>query len=86
MKENLLSHSCFSQSYKVDNCGIIANFVFPYICSFLLYFLQLFLVNVKLEIKGYMRIIFEGQLLLVQLILIIAEPNRSWQCWHSCVA
>ena len=30
-------HSSFSQTYKVGNVGIIANFVFPYICSFHLY-------------------------------------------------
>ena len=28
--------SGFSQTHKIDNIGIIANFVFPYICSFLL--------------------------------------------------
>ena len=29
-------HSNFSQTHKVGNVGTIANFVFPYICSFLL--------------------------------------------------
>ena len=27
----------FSQTHKIDNIGTIANLVFPYICSFLLY-------------------------------------------------
>ena len=30
-------NSSFSQTHKVGNVGIIANFVFIYICSFLLY-------------------------------------------------
>ena len=51
-------HSSFSQTHKVGNVGIIANFVFPYICGFLLYLHQLMLVNVKLEIKGQMGITF----------------------------
>ena len=40
----------FSQTYKI---GINANFVFPYICSFLLYLYQIMLVNVKLDISRY---------------------------------
>ena len=50
--------SSFSQTHKVGNVGIIANFVFPYICSFLLCWHQLMLVNMKMEIKGHMRITF----------------------------
>ena len=53
-----ISFSSFSQTHKVGNVGIIANFVFPYIFSFLLYLHQLMLVNVRLEIKGHMRITF----------------------------
>ena len=53
------SHSSFSQTHKVGNVGIIANFVFPYIGNFLLYLHNyIILVNVKLEIKGHMRITF----------------------------
>ena len=51
-------YSSFSQTHKDDNVGIVVNFVFPYICSFLLYLHQLMLVNVKLEITGRMRITF----------------------------
>ena len=50
----------FSQAHKVGNVGVIANFIFLYISSFLLYLHQLMLVNVKLEIKGWMRITFHG--------------------------
>ena len=52
--------SSFSQTHKVGNVGIIANFVFLLIGSFLLYFYHLMHVNVKLEIKGYKRITFQG--------------------------
>ena len=55
MKQN---HSSFSQTHKNGNVGIIANFVLPYICSFHFYLHQLMLVNVKLKIKGYIRITF----------------------------
>ena len=58
MEQQKQSHSSFSQTHKVGNVGIIANSVFPYICSFFLYLHQLILVNVKLEIKGHMRITF----------------------------
>ena len=44
---NYQQHSCFSQSHKVGNIGIIVNFVFPYIPSFLLYLQQMLSVNVK---------------------------------------
>ena len=44
------NHSSFSETHKVGNVGIVANFVFPYICSFHVYLYQLMLVNVKLEI------------------------------------
>ena len=53
-------HSSFSQTHIGGNVGFIANFVFPYICSFLLYSHQVMLINVILEIKGFMRISFQG--------------------------
>ena len=78
--------SCFSQSHKVGNVGIIANFVFTYICSFLLYLQQMISVNMKLEIKGYMGIIFQGQMPYWNSWFLMAELKQSWQCWHSCIA
>ena len=54
--------SCFSPSHKIGNVGIIANFIFPYICSFLLYFQQMMSVYSKLEIKGYKRITYEDHI------------------------
>ena len=59
----ILNHISFSQSHKVGNVGIIDNFVFLYICSFLFHLQQMMSVNVKLEMKGYMRIIFQGFML-----------------------
>ena len=39
MTKNVIdsSQSDFSQTHKIGNIDIIANFVFPYICSLLLY-------------------------------------------------
>ena len=60
----VMMNSSFSQTHKVGDVGIIANFVFPYICSFLFHLHQLILLNVKLEIKGYVRIIFQNFIVL----------------------
>ena len=49
--------SGFSQTHKVDNIGIIANFVFRYICSFL-HYLHHVEIDVKLDASEYKRIIF----------------------------
>ena len=58
IKENV--NSSFSKSYKIGNIGIIANFVFPYICSCLLYLYKMMLVSVKLDVCGYQRITFQS--------------------------
>ena len=50
--------SGFSQMHKIGNIGINANFVFSYICSFLLYFYHMISVNIKLDVSGYKRITF----------------------------
>ena len=42
-------YSSFSQTHKVGNNGINANFVSPYFCSFLHYLYLKMLINVKLE-------------------------------------
>ena len=54
-----LLNSTFSQTHKVGNNGINANFVLPYICSFLHYLDHVMLVNVTLDISGYKQIIFQ---------------------------
>ena len=48
--------------HKIDNVGIIANFVFPYICHFLLYFYHMMFVNGKLDISGCKSSTFQGSL------------------------
>ena len=58
----------------------------PYICSFRLYLHQLMVVNVKLDIKGYMRIVFQGYMLNWTRGLLMAEVKLSWQCWYSHIA
>ena len=78
-------YSSFSQLHKIGNVDIIANFVFPYVCSFLLYLHQLLLINWKLEIKEHMRIIFQGCMLYWTSWFLIAELKQSWQCCHSCI-
>ena len=50
-------YSGFSQTRKIGN---IVNFVFSYICIFLHYLHYMILVNVKLEVSGCKRIIFQG--------------------------
>ena len=55
----LFVQSRFSQTHKIGNIGIIANFVFLDICSFLLYLHYMVLINVKLDINGSKRITFE---------------------------
>ena len=50
LKNEAFCKSTFSQIHKVGNNGINANFVFPYICSFL-HFLDLrMLVKLKLDV------------------------------------
>ena len=55
-----LNYTRFSQTHKVGNIGIIADFVFLRICSFLPYLHQLIVLNMKVEIKECVRITFKG--------------------------
>ena len=52
--------SGFSQTHKIGNIAIIANFVFPQTSSFLLYLQRMLLLNMTLDISGYNMIIFQG--------------------------
>ena len=61
-----LSLSRFLQTHKIGNDGINDNFVFPYIYIFLLYLYMryrvrgsMIILNMKLDINGYKRIIFQ---------------------------
>ena len=76
------SHSGFSQTHKV---GIIVNFVFPYICYFLLHLQQIMLVNLKLDISEYNMIAFQGYRLYWISSFLMAQLKPSWQYGHFCV-
>ena len=45
--------------HKIGNIGIITNFVFQYIRSFLRYFNHKILVNLKLDASRYKRLHFK---------------------------
>ena len=53
--EQAPDYAGFSQTHKIGNINIIniiANFLFLFICSFLLYLHHVKLVNVKLDVSG----------------------------------
>ena len=50
----------FSQTHKIEKIAIIGNFVFPYICSFLLYLQNIMLVNVKLMLVDFRGLHFKS--------------------------
>ena len=56
----LYTSRVFLQTQKSGKIGIIANFVFPYICRILPYLHHMMLINVKLDVGWYMRIAFQG--------------------------
>ena len=58
---------------------IIANSVFPYICSFLLYLYCMVLVNVKLDVSRNERITFQGCRLYWSRYLSMTQLKCSWQ-------
>ena len=63
--DNLLDffNRVFLQIHKLVNIGINANFVFPYIHSFLLYLYHMMLVDVKLNVSGYKLIPYQCRIL-----------------------
>ena len=76
--------SCFSQSLKDRNIGIIANFVFP--CFYSLHIDQDFmmLVNMKIYISGCERIVYQGCILHWYSYFLMAQLKQNWQYCHSC--
>ena len=69
----------FFRIYKIGNINIIANFVFLYICYFLLYLHHMILVNMKLDINGDTRITFQDCKLHLTCLFLMAHPEQSWQ-------
>ena len=71
--------------HKNDNMGIIANFVFPYICHFLLYLYHMIILNVQLDISECKSSTFQGCKLHLSSSFRMAQPKRNRQYWHSCI-
>ena len=71
-------HSGFSQRHQIGKIFIIANFVFPYICSFLSYLQHMMILKVKLDISTCNFHWF--------ISFLIVQIKWSWQYWHSCIA
>ena len=62
--------------HKIGNIGIIANFVFPHICSSLLYLQHILLVVMKLDISGCNSITFQGCGLHWSSSFLMAQLNK----------
>ena len=64
---------------KIDNIGIISNFVFPYISNFLLYLYHMMFVNVKLDISECKNSTFQGCKLHLSSSISTVQPKQKWQ-------
>ena len=81
--------SRFSQMNNIDNNGNIDNSaicVFPHICSFLLNSNHIVLVNAKLYMTRYRRIIFQARKFWWPIKFQMAQLKDKWQYCHSCIA
>ena len=76
----------FFTNDKVGTIGVITNFVFQYIWSFLHYLHNMTLVNVKLNVSGYNRIIFQNCNLHWSHSFLMVRQKWSCHYWHSCIA
>ena len=68
-------HSTFSSREIICSNGINTNFVFPYVCSFLLDLYHTMLVNVKLDVSGYKRITLQGYRIHLPCYLWMTQPK-----------
>ena len=77
----------FHKQTKISNIGIIANFLFLYISSFLLnlQYIYMMLVNVKLNISGCDRITFQVCRSHWSSSYVVAQLKQIWKYWLSCV-
>ena len=78
-------YSTFSQTCKIVNTAINANFVFTYICIFLHYLHHMMLVNVKWNISWHKRNTFQEWKLHWFCWFWMAQPRWIWQYLHSCI-
>ena len=75
--------SSFLQACTIGNICIISNFLFPYICCFLLH-----LQCMIFDISWCNRITFKCCKLhwfSSFCSFSLAQLKWSWQCWHSCI-
>ena len=82
----LIAQSRFSRTHNIGIIGIIANFVFPYICWLLHYVNHMMLVNMEIDVSEKKRITCWGYRFHWSSSFRMVELKRSWQYWHSCVA
>ena len=75
-------NSTFSQTHKVGNNGINANFVFQHSCSFLHYLYLKILVNVKFaDFIGLYNFEWHGQIKVGNIaILVMSGDLEKLQC------
>ena len=57
-----------------------------YTSSSLLYLTHMMLVNVRLDVRGYKGIVFQGCRLYYTSPFLMVQLERSWQYWCSCIA
>ena len=69
--------SSFSQTRNIGNISINANFLFPYIYSFLLCLPHLMLVNGKSDVSKYKKITFQGCKHYWSSLFLVAQLKRS---------
>ena len=79
------NNSAFSQTHKIGKTGIIAKFVFPDICSILLYLQHMMSVNMTWDITGCKRITFQGCRPHWSSFFLITQLKQIWQYRHSCI-
>ena len=73
----------FHEHRKIGNIDIIVNFVFPYISSYLLYLYHMMLVNVKLDVSGHKRIMFQVCRFHWPCLFLIVQVKQNWQYWQG---
>ena len=80
------THATFSQTHKVGNNGINANFVFPYNGSFLNYLHHMILANMKFKVSWCKKITFFKVADFIGLFSFSFEwhsQKRSWQYYQN---
>ena len=82
MQHCLIELLSFSQSHTISNIDIIANFVVPFVCNFLLYVQHKMLANERINISGNKRVTYQGCGVYWFSSFPMVQLKRSWQYWH----